>query len=348
MDTHTTSGGATIYQIPLHEFPGLIGNVYLIMTGKYRVLVDTGSGFGESNQDLDKGLEEVSTLRGEDCSLKTLSHIFVTHGHIDHFGGLTYIMGRTEAKVCIHELDRRIVSNHEERLSLAAHRLEEFLTEAGLDEAHRNSLLDMYKITKSLFRSIKVDLTYEAQWMKLGPFKFVHVPGHCAGHVVIRLHDVLLSGDHILEKTSPHQAPEQITLSTGLETYLKSLEVVRPLAKKVKCTLGGHENPIIDLEARIDEIQLVHQQRLQRVLDILATPHTIADISRYLFGRVEGYTVLLALEETGAHVEYLYQRGYLQITNLKEVDESTKLIPILYQCIDSKVRSFNFIKATKQ
>jgi glyoxylase-like metal-dependent hydrolase (beta-lactamase superfamily II) len=337
MNIYTTASNAQIYQIPLHEFPGLIGNVYFVILGKYRVLIDTGTGFGESNNELDKGLEEVGNLRDEDCSLTTLSHIFITHGHIDHFGGLPFVRGKTKAKICIHELDRRIVSNHLERLSLAAHRLEEFLVEAGVNPEQRTKLLDMYKITKSLFRSVNVDLTYEAMGMKLGPFKFIHVPGHCAGHVVIKLHDVLFSGDHILEKTSPHQAPEQITLSTGLDTYLRSLELIRPLSNKVKLTLGGHENPVRDLGKRIDEIRTVHNDRLQMVLKIFTKPHTIADISRYLFGKVEGYTVLLALEEAGAHVEYLYQRGFLQIKNIQEVEENSNLVPILYQCVECKI-----------
>ncbi len=337
MNTYTTAGNALIYQIPLHEFPGLVGNVYFVVTGKYRVLIDTGSGFGNANQELEAGLQEVSTLRGEDCSLESLTHIFITHGHIDHFGGLPYIHERSQAKICIHELDRRIVTNHQERLSVAAHRLDEFLSEAGLSPEQRDKEIEMYKITKSLVRSVNADISYEATGMRIGPFRFTHVPGHCAGHVVIRLHDVLFSGDHILEKTSPHQAPEQITLSTGLETYLSSLELVRPFASKVAFTLGGHENPVHDLNQRIDEIRLVHQQRLQLVLKILKKPRTIADISKYLFGKVEGYTVLLALEETGAHVEYLYQRGYLQILNLKEIEENSNLVPLLYQAIETKI-----------
>lgn len=339
MNIYNTDGNALIYQIPLHEFPGLIGNVYMVILGIYKVLIDTGSGLGDSNQELEKGLEEISNLRGEDCSLRQLSHIFITHGHIDHFGGLPYIRERTAANICIHELDRRIVSNHQERLSLVAHRLEEYLTEFGVPPEQLIRLLDMYKITKSFFRSVNMDSTYEAMGMKLGPFKFIHVPGHCAGHVVIRLHDVLFSGDHILEKTSPHQAPEQITLSTGLETYLKSLEIVRPLGKKVKLTLGGHENPVSDLGKRVDEIRSVHLDRLQNVLKILTKPHTIADVSKKLFGKVEGYTVLLALEEAGAHVEYLYQRGFLQIANLREIEENSKLVPILYQCIECRVNN---------
>jgi glyoxylase-like metal-dependent hydrolase (beta-lactamase superfamily II) len=190
-----------------------------------------------------------------------------------------------------------------------------------------------------LFHSVNVDLTYEAIGMKLGPFYFTHVPGHCAGHIIIQLHDIIFSGDHILEKTSPHQSPEQITLSTGLDTYLKSLEIVRPLAKIVKLTLGGHEDPVLNLNERIDEIRLVHKDRLKKVLSFLSTPHTIADISKYLFGKVEGYTILLALEEAGAHVEYLYQRGFLEITNLKAIEENSNLGPIQYQCIESGIRN---------
>ncbi len=337
MDKYQTAGGALIYRIPLNEFPDLVGNVYLVFVGEYRVLVVTGSGFGESNQDLERGLEEISHIRGEDCSLNNINHIFITHGHIDHYGGLTYIKNLTDAKICIHELDRRIVSNHRERLSLAAHRLEEFLIEAGVMPEQQAKLLDMYKIMKSMFQSVNVDLTYEAIGMELGPFRFIHVPGHCAGHVIIQLHDVLFSGDHILEKTSPHQAPEQITLSTGLDTYLKSLAIVRPLAKKVKLTLGGHEDPILNLDARIDEIRSVHLGRLRMVLKFLSTPHTFAYVSKYLFGKVEGYTILLALEEAGAHVDDLYQRGYLEIINIREIEEDSKLVPILYQCMDCNI-----------
>jgi glyoxylase-like metal-dependent hydrolase (beta-lactamase superfamily II) len=337
MNTYKTAGEALIYQIPLNEFPGLIGNVYFTAVGEYKVLIDTGSGFGESNHELDAGLKQISDIRGEDCSLRKINHIFITHGHIDHFGGLTYIRDQTNAKICIHELDRRIVSSHRERLSIAAHRLEEFLTEAGVKLEQQSQLLELYKITKSLYRSVDVDLTYEAIGMELGPFRFIHVPGHCAGHVLIQLHDVIFSGDHILEKTSPHQAPEQITLSTGLDTYLKSLEIVRPLANITKFFLGGHENPIYNIEDRINQIRLVHLERLQRVLDILAQPHTIADISKNLFGKVVGYTTLLAIEETGAHVEYLYQRGFLKIANLQELEENPNLVPIKYQCVECRI-----------
>jgi glyoxylase-like metal-dependent hydrolase (beta-lactamase superfamily II) len=183
-----------------------------------------------------------------------------------------------------------------------------------------------------------VDFTYEAQGMRLGPFEMLHVPGHCPGHVVIRLHDVLFSGDHVLDKISPHQAPERLSLWTGLGHYLESLEALRPWSREIHLTLGGHENPINDLAGRLDDIRALHMQRLQKVLDFLeAEPLTVAEVSRKLFGTVKGYNILLALEEAGAHVEYLYLRGILRIENLTEMEQGVGLVPIRYRCSECKV-----------
>jgi hypothetical protein len=40
--------------------------------------------------------------------------------------------------------------------------------------------------------------------------------------------------------------------------------------------------------------------------------------------------VLLALQETGAHIEYLYQRGELAVANLEEVENAQQPV-MLYQ-----------------
>jgi hypothetical protein len=46
---------------------------------------------------------------------------------------------------------------------------------------------------------------------------------------------------------------------------------------------------------------------------------------------VNGYNVLLALEEAGAHVEYLYQRGLLSITNIADLEDGKEAVAIRYQ-----------------
>ncbi len=329
-----TSEGGRIYQIPVRCFPGLMGWVYLVLVQdqgeKYCVLIDSGSGFGEANEDVEKGLATVSQLCGEEIGFHNLTHVLITHGHIDHFGGMSYIRPRTSAKVGIHELDLRNLTNYEERLTIMSQRLDEFLVEAGVDPERRGPLIDVYKITKSLHRSIKVDFTYESVGMQIGPFKILHVPGHCPGQVVFQLHNILFSGDHVLEKITPHQSPEQLTQYTGIGHYLQSLEQLRHWVNGISLTLGGHEGPILDLERRISEIKELHHQRLEKVVELLSEPHTIEEISFILFGEVHGYNVLLALEEAGAHVEYLYQRGVLEIHNLEELERGSQPVAIYY------------------
>ena len=339
-----TNGGASIFQIPLQLFPTLAGYAYLVIfddpyLGRLRVLIDTGSGFGSSNQNLEKGLQAISNLGGEPITLDKLTHILITHGHIDHFGGLSYVRSRTPAMIGVHELDLRNLTHYEERIAVVARRLNEFLTEAGVSEEQRFQMIELYKSTKSLYHSVRVDFTYEAIRMQLGPFEMLHVPGHCAGHVAIRLHNILFSGDHVLSQTSPHQSPERLTLSTGLDHYLRSLDILQAWAGDIPLTLGGHKDPITNLPERIGEIRKLHSERLRRVLELFSVPRTIAQVSQQLFGEPEGYTALLAIEEAGAHVEYLYQRGMLGIQNLAEIDQSDHSTSIHYQ--QSSVPNFN-------
>jgi glyoxylase-like metal-dependent hydrolase (beta-lactamase superfamily II) len=332
-----TAGGAQIFQLPIEAFPGFWGYSYLVLVedpelGQLQVLIDAGSGFGNANEQLEQGLRLAGEMAGTPVGPGHLTHILITHAHIDHFGGLCYLRSHTQAKIGVHELDRRVLVNYEERLAVVTPRLKAYLIEAGVSPQTSAGLIAMYTFGKQLFCSTRVDFTYEAIGMRLGPFEFMHVPGHCPGHVVIRLHDVLFTGDHILDRTSPHQSPERLTLSTGLDHYLQSLEKVRGWAESARIGLGGHKGPILDLPARLDAIRQVHTERLETVLTLLDQPHTITEVSRALFGEVQGYNELLALEEAGAHVEYLYQRGLLGIANLDELESSQDPVPIRY-CI---------------
>ena len=329
----TTSSGYSIYRLTLNAFTDFWTYAYLILVDDMQVLIDTGSGFGVCNQDLEVGLTLAGDAENREISLSTLTHILLTHGHIDHFGGLPHIRENSPAQIIIHELDRRTITNIEERLIVVSHRLDTFLNEAGVSIPQRQNLLNIYQMAKLTYQSVPVDFTYEAIGMRLGPLQMLHVPGHCSGHVVIRLEDILFTGDHILADISPHQSPETLTAFTGLGHYLNSLEKLRTWAENVNLTLAGHGAPILHLNTRLDEIKETHAIRLGKIQTILKTPHTIAEIAHKLFGEVHGYSgynQLLALEEAGAHVEYLYQRGLLHIHNLEEIKKNSTPRPIYY------------------
>jgi glyoxylase-like metal-dependent hydrolase (beta-lactamase superfamily II) len=321
VEVFRSSGGSRVYRIPLDLFPDLSGFAHLVVSDGFVALVDTGSGFGDSNEQLEAGLAAVRADHGESLAWSDLTHILITHGHIDHFGGLHYVRERSSAPLGVHELDRRVLTRYEERVAVVAQRLSAYLREAGVSAEDHEQLMELYLLNKQLFHSIPVDFTYAAAGMELGPLKMLHVPGHTPGHVVLLLDDLMLSGDHILERISPHLAPERLTLHTGLTHYLDSLELLRPLAGEVRLVLGGHEGVFTNLEARIDEIRDLYEQRLEHTLELTRLPATLAQVAAGLFNEPKGYHRLLALEEAGAYVEYLEQRGQVGLEDLDALND---------------------------
>lgn len=314
-----TSNGRFIYSFPVQVFPSLISNIYIIDDGNQLILVDTGSGFNHANDELLTGFTAVSEFSNKSIRLADIHQILITHGHIDHFGGLPFVRQFTNAPIGIHILDRRVLTGHEERTLFAARRLDTFLESAGVSEVHRQELMSVYLFGKNYYTSLPVQFLLEEGISTVSDIQVFHVPGHCPGQVCLLLDDVMFTADHILSRTTPHQAPESITNNMGLGHFLDSLTKIEQVPN-IRLALGGHEAPMLDVYGRIQEIKTSHDIRLNKILEICQTPRAIAEISRELFGPVQSYHVLLALEEAGAHVEYLYQRGELIAANLDEIE----------------------------
>lgn len=328
-----TGDGRTIYALSVQAFPGFWGNVYVLDDGARLTLVDTGSGFESSNESLLAGLDGVERSFGRRLRLEDVSCVLITHAHMDHFGGLELVRSRTSAPVGIHPLDRGVLSHYEERVVMASKQLRVFLHRAGVSPEMTARVMQMYLAPKSRYRSLPASFSLEegkpvaftdhgGTTVDLG-LEVLHTPGHCPGQVCLLAGEVLLCADHVLAHTTPHQAPESITLNMGLQHYLDSLGRARRFAveRRVRLALGGHEDPIEAFPERVDQIRAAHDRRLDRVLELCAEPRAIAEVSRGLFDKVRGYNVLLALEETGAHVEYLYHLGELVAANLDEIEQ---------------------------
>lgn len=317
-----TGAGRIIYSFRVRSFPTLVNNIYIIDDGEGLILVDCGSGMPQANAELAAGFSAVSDAFGRAVSLADISTILITHGHIDHFGGLNFVRQHTNAPIGVHILDRRVLSNHEERVVFSYRRLETFLESAGVSAEQREALMSVYLFAKTYYRSTPVQFLLEEGQPTIGGIGVYHVPGHCPGQVCLAVDDVLLTADHVLSRITPHQAPESITHHMGLSHYLDSLGKIAALTD-YRLGLGGHEEPIDDIPGRIGDIRHAHDERLGKIADICREPKSISEISRELFGRVDSYHVLLALEETGAHVEYLHQRGELVAANLEEIERTS-------------------------
>jgi len=324
-----SSTGTRIYRLPMIVFPnGFIAYAYVVLGAGMPTLVDTGSGFGRSTPDLLAGIDAISEQFGEPIEVQDIERILITHGHIDHFGGLSSILeatGGAQVTVGVHPLDRRVLTNYEERVAVATKNLTIYLQRAGVSADRLPQLLEMYGFSKQHFRSRKVDFLLN-EGEVLDGMEFYHVPGHCSGQVAIQIGDVLLSADHILPVTSPHLAAESITHYTGVGHYEESLRKLASVPG-IRVALGGHEGPMHDMYGRIGQIQERLTVKKERVLDFIRQserPMSVSDVSKVMFPDKHGYDVLLALLEAGAYVEYLYERGYLDVTNLAEFEADDK------------------------
>ncbi|NWF69438.1 MAG: MBL fold metallo-hydrolase [Chloroflexi bacterium] len=322
LERFEANNGARIYRLPMMLFPnGFVGYAYVVLEAGPPTLIDSGSGYPPSNEDLLKGFDALRTEFGESVQWSDIRRILITHGHIDHFGGAAFAQEKSGAQIGIHELDRRVLINYEERVVVATKDLRVYLERAGIKPELRTNLMQMYGFAKKHVRSVQVDFSLDEEH-PLDGMTFIHTPGHCPGQVCVRIGDVLISADHVLARTTPHQAPEQITHYTGLGHYFEALHKIEQLAH-VRVALGGHEEAIHDFYGRVTAIRASHQRKLERVFDIVRSadhPLTVSDISKAMYPERHGYDVLLAIEETGAHVEYLYQHGRLEIANLDEVE----------------------------
>ncbi|HEX2989670.1 MAG TPA: MBL fold metallo-hydrolase [Anaerolineales bacterium] len=312
--TFESSGGARVHRLPLEVFPHFWAYVYVLQKDEFCILIDAGSGMDSSHQHLLEGLQ-LAGLQPSD-----LSHILLTHAHIDHYGGLSRLRPLTRAMIGVNELDVQTVAHHEARLALISKRLAYFLAETGLAEEQRDQLLSIYRFTKAIYQSVPVDFTYEAAGMKLGAVEIIHLPGHCPGHVALRLDDIVFCGDMVVEGVTPHLSPESINPYSGLDHYLDSLAHLQTWARDARLVLNGHNDVITDLPAQIRLTKDNILRRMSKGIEALGEPHTLAEICTEIYGETNGYNQLLVIEKTGAYVEYLYEYGMIEITNPAELE----------------------------
>jgi glyoxylase-like metal-dependent hydrolase (beta-lactamase superfamily II) len=323
---HEVAGGIKIYRMPIQVFPSLVANVYLVLAGDYSALIDTGSGLGESDGHLRAALERVRDDWGENLEWSDLRRIIISHAHIDHHGGLNLVRSLTDAPIAVHELDWRVLVHYEERRALTRFRVGIYLQRAGLSGERHARMLQMYTGGKGSFSSVDVSDVLRDGDLLDGIFRVHHAPGHCPGQVCLQIDDVLLTADHVLPHTAIFLAPESLNASTGVDHYLQALKKIAAIPG-IRLALGGHEEPMPDMYATIQRIERQQQQRIERTLAACNEPYTIAELTASTYPGLGGYDELLALQKIGAYLEYLDQRGMLEIANLDEVVQSNEVAP---------------------
>ncbi len=341
-----SASGVRVYRIACRVFPHLTARVFLVLGAGPPTLVDVGSGQGRSTREILDGIEQLRVKFDVSIKPRDIKRIVLTHGHLDHFGGLVDFAERADLaelpganlEVAVHPLDRQAVIAHDRWALGASGQLDSFLVKAGLDEDERWALLQHYGQTrgatsdddhqrrKAVGHSLGMESIGDeielADEMVLNGLRFIHTPGHSPGHMCILIDDILLCGDHILPRTIPQQWPESVAPYTGLRHYLASLDKIAAV-EGITLAAGGHEPVMEDVYRRIDDIRRSQERRFGRVQDAIGQadePLTLSQIGRRVYTKAEGFFALLALTDVGARVEYLQEHGKLTVENCEGVD----------------------------
>ncbi len=144
----------------IHQVRGIFVNVYLIEWGDDLVLID--GGFIGDVVRLKKFLKRI------DKTFEDITHILLTHGHIDHTANLSLLKKFSGARVAGHPKDKDHI--------LGRHRYRGSSRICGMLEAVGRAILS--------YKPFELDAELEDdQLLNLaGGIRVVHLPGHTIGH----------------------------------------------------------------------------------------------------------------------------------------------------------------------
>lgn len=129
---------------------GLCSNIYILAAGDKISLVDAGSGIAPNT--IAPQLEELG------IKIENVARVVITHGHIDHIGGLTEICEHSSPEIFVHENDAD-----------------------DLESLGTKSIVYMR----------------DGDNVRLGrrDLRVIHTPGHTEGSVCLHDNEIILTGD---------------------------------------------------------------------------------------------------------------------------------------------------------
>lgn len=293
-----------IYQLylPLPMRPSIV-NVYLVKDGDEWALIDTGMNSPESLTAFQEALETVG------CPLTSVQKLLSSHHHPDHFGASERQKALTGAEVYFHPLEaervRRLQTVQPEE-SLA------FFRQHGVPVPHGvEGMPTPMQVWGSNYAPTTPDhLLDDEDVIRVGAreIQVVWTPGHSPGHCCFYFPEdkVLIVGDHLLPKITPHVGAYPNGPENPLGDFLDSQWKIQQL--DVKLVLPAHGAVFADHRARSNQIIEHHEYRLEEIADtIRRQPKTAYDIAVEVFGNDQSrplFHLLAATFETLAHLHF--------------------------------------------
>ncbi|WP_329410481.1 MBL fold metallo-hydrolase [Nocardia vinacea] len=305
-----------VYRIPL-PMPGdglRAINVYALLDEEGVTLIDAGWALPEAKDALGRALAEF------DCGFADIREFVATHVHRDHYTMAIDIRRTFGSRVLLGEGERANLLYMEELIAGTAQ-------PGYLARLHRGGASNLISQVTPDHTPRRSDWEFPDHWLKDGAIlevagrslRVIATPGHTSGHLVFHDADdgLLFSGDHVLPHITPSIGFQPAPYSQPLADYLDSLQLMLTLPDPR--LLPAHGPAGGSTHARVHELLDHHELRLAEALDAVDTTVTAHQVAKVVpwtrhkreFTDLAPFDQVLAVNETGAHLDVLSMRGYL-------------------------------------
>ncbi len=318
----TVAPGVHRIPLPLPSDALRAVNVYAIESGDDLVLVDAGWALAETGGLLDAALDRIGRNSAE------ITRCLVTHVHRDHYTMAVILRRRFGTRVALGIGDRPSLTaaGDAERENMAEHvlRMERAGAEPvirALHAAYGNARPEREDVWELPDEWLKDQATIQLGGREL---RAVATPGHTQGHTVFADlgSNMLFAGDHVLPHITPSVGFEAVVAELPLGDYLRSLRLVLDLPDMR--LLPAHGPVTETTHARVHALLAHHEERLGASLGrIEAGAHTAYEAAQGLgwtrrghpFSELDPFNQMLAVLETGVHLDLLVAQGRLSRTS---------------------------------
>ncbi len=325
MPAKLTEVHSGIYEVflPLPMRPTIV-NVYLIDCHGAWALIDTGMNTADSVATLEDACRQVG-IRLEDINV-----VIGTHHHVDHFGTSATIKRRSGATTLLHRLEQERVNRmltlgppSQNPDAMAFFQTHGFPVDKYPIEGMRPTWMgtDQYNPVPTPDRYLN-----DGDVVMIGDreLEIIWTPGHAPGHCVIymRKEKVLIVGDHLLPKITPHVGVYPSGPANPLGDFISSQLKVQRF--DVEHVMPAHGAVYHDHRHRANQLIEHHRYREAEMLDLIRRrPQCAYEVASQVFGDEERpiFHVMAATFETLAHLELACVEGRAK----KKVDNGRTL-----------------------
>ncbi len=309
--------------IPVPENPIRYTLCYVVEGDSSLLVIDPGwdspEGWSALNRGFDKSGHQLSSVRG----------VILTHSHRDHHGLSRLVSAASGAWIAMTGFEEEFLINSPSDADRWQAQEIAWMVNSGVpDEFHPTMIFPIERIHGNL-EMVRPDMVVTDGEMVDLPgrrIRAVVTPGHTSGHLCLfdEEANVLITGDHVLPRITPHVGMHARVVDSPLQNYLESLE--RMLEFGTAEVLPGHEWRFKGLDTRVRQIQQHHIDRSDEVVQILSErgplePWVVAEQLTWSreWETLKPLAHRSALAETLAHLSYLVDKGEVLRSSTSDV-----------------------------